>query len=348
MTIIFNSQYLDYLLSFFTSSSLLSTIVFIMKAVVCYRRGSPEVMEIIEVDKPVPRENEVLVKIHASIVTAVDTSSRRPVWKISEGTSRPRRLGYYLAGEVEEVGRKVTKFKKGDPVYGGDVWSPGTYAEYKCMKENGVLAHKPGNISFEEAVTIPYAGCTALPFLKTVGKLKKGHKVLVIGASGGIGIIAVQLARYFGAEVTGVCSTVGVDMVKSLGVVDVIDYSQADFTRNGKTYDIIFDTPAKSSFSKCKNSLTKNGKYLRTVPRPKELLQMFRTLVLSRKKAVFAPMGTRPPFTKRTDLAFLNKLIKNGHIKPVIDRVYPLEQIVEAHRYAENEPKKGNIVISMV
>ncbi|UCC16158.1 MAG: NAD(P)-dependent alcohol dehydrogenase [Dehalococcoidales bacterium] len=318
-----------------------------MKAVACYRPGPPEVMEIIEVDKPLPRDSEVLVKIHASAVTAVDTSYRRPVGNISEGKPRLRRLGYYFAGEVEDVGRKVTKFKKGDSVYGGDVWSPGAYAEYKCLKENGIMARKPANISYEEAVTIPYGGTTALPFLRTVGRIKAGKKVLVIGASGGIGIIAVQLARYFGAEVTGSCSTAGVEMVKSLGVIEVIDYSQEDFTRNGEKYDIIFDTPAKSSFSQCRNSLTKNGKYLTTVPWPRVLLQMFRTPVTSRKKAIFAPMGTRPPFTKRKDLEYLNELIENGHIKPVVDRVFPLEQIVEAHRYAENEPKKGNIVISI-
>lgn len=319
-----------------------------MKAVVCYRRGAPEVMEIIEVDKPVPRDNEVLVKIHASAVTAVDISYRKPLGTVNESKPRLRRLGYYLAGEVEDVGIKVKKFKKGDSVYGGDVWAPGAYAEYKCLKENAVLVRKPEKISFEEAVTIPYAGCTALPFLTTIGRIKEGKKVLVIGASGGIGIIAVQLARYFGAEVTGVCSTTGVEMVKSLGVTEVIDYSQEDFTQNGKTYDIIFDTPAKYSFSRCKNSLTKNGKYLTTVPWPKNLLQMLRTLVMSRKKSIFAPMGTRPPFSKRKDLEYLNQLIENGNIKPVIDRVFPLEQIVEAHRYAENEPKKGNIVISMV
>ncbi|UCD10028.1 MAG: NAD(P)-dependent alcohol dehydrogenase [Dehalococcoidales bacterium] len=304
-------------------------------------------MEIIEVDKPVPRDNEVLVKIHASAVTAVDISYRRPVGNISEGKPRLRRLGYYFAGEVEDVGRKVKKYKKGDPVYGGDVWKPGAYAEYLCLKENGIMARKPGNTSFEEAVTITYGGTTALPFLRTIGRIRKGQKVLVIGASGGIGIIAVQLARYFGAEVTGVCSTAGVELVKSLGVAEVIDYSQEDFTQNVKTYDIIFDTPAKSSFSQCKNSLTKNGKYLTTIPWPKDLLQMFRTLLLSRKKSIFAPMGTRPPFTKRKDLEYLNELIEQGHIKPVVDRVFPLEQIVEAHRYAENEPKKGNIVITI-
>jgi NADPH:quinone reductase-like Zn-dependent oxidoreductase len=301
-------------------------------------------MEIIEVDKPVPRDKEVLVKIHASAVTSVDISSRRPVGSISESKPRLRRLGYYLAGEIEEVGRKVKKFKKGDPVYGGDVWNPGAYAEYKCQKENGILVLKPENITYEEAVTIPYGGSTALPFL---GRIRKDQKVLVIGALGGIGIIAIQLALYFGAEVTGVCSTAGIDVVTALGVKEVIDYSQEDFTKNGKTYDVIFDTPAKYSFSRCKNSLTKNGKYLTTVPWPRDLLQMFRTMIASRKKAIFAPMGTRPPFSKRKDLEYLNQLIENGYIKAVIDRVYPLEQIVEAHRYAENEPKKGNIVISV-
>ena len=318
-----------------------------MKAIVCTKYGPPEVLQLKEIEKPNPRDNEVLITIHASSVTAVDIGYRRSLGHYGIGKTRKRMLGYYLAGEIEEVGKNVKRFKKGDQVYGGDVWSPGAYAEYKCIREKGVLEIKPSNITYDEAATLPYGGLTALPFLRDVGKVRKGQKVLIIGASGGIGTYAIQLARYFGVDVTGVCSTTGLDLVKSLGAAHVIDYTRDDFTKNGQTYDIIFDTPARSSFSRCKGSLTKNGKYLTTVPWPRTILQMLWTSVTGGKKAIFAPMGLRSARKKIKDLVFLNGLFEEGKIKSVIDRCYPLEQIVEAHRYVENGHKKGNVVITM-
>jgi NADPH:quinone reductase-like Zn-dependent oxidoreductase len=318
-----------------------------MKAVICTELGQPEVMQLKEVAKPVPRENEVLIKIYTSIVTVIDLNARRPIMNISPSRIRERRLGYYLAGEVEEIGTNVKRFKKGDRVFGGDVWSKGAYAEYKCTPAKKVRLLKPSTMTFEEAVAIPYGGGTALPFLREAGKIRRGHKVLIIGASGSIGTFAVQLARYFGAEVTGVCSTTGIDLVRSMGANRVIDYTQEDFTKNGRTYDIIFDTPAKYSYSDCKGSLTKNGRYLTTVPWPKDLLQMLWTSIASRKKAIFRPMGLRFASQKARDLAFLQDLSEKEKIKPAIDRVYPLEQIVEAHRYVENGHKKGNVIITV-
>jgi NADPH:quinone reductase-like Zn-dependent oxidoreductase len=320
-----------------------------MKAVVFEEYGSPDVLQLKEVAKPAPKDNEVLIKIHASAVTAVDTGYRRSLGRYTSGKSRQQhRLGYYLAGEVEEVGKDVKRFKKGDHVFGGDVLSAGACAEYKCMPENKVLVIKPANMTYEEAVVLPYGGLTALPFLRDTGKVRKGQKALIIGASGGIGTYAVQLARYFGAEVTGVCSTDNLDYVKSLGAAQVIDYTREDFTQNGQTYDIIFDTPAKSSFSNCKSSLTKHGRYLTTIPWPKELLQMFWTSIAGRKKAIFRPMGLRSARHKTGDLEFLTRLVEAGEIRPVIDCVYPMEQIVEAHRYVEKGHKKGNVVISVL
>jgi len=256
-------------------------------------------------------------------------------------------LGHYLAGEVEETGKDVKRFKKSDRVYGGDVWSVGAFAEYKCIPEKGVLVKIPTNLTFEEAATITYSGLTALPFLRDAGKIRKGQKVLIIGAFGSIGAYAVQLARHYGAEVTGVCSTGKIDLVKSIGASQVIDYFCDDFTKNGQTYDIIFDTPAKSSFARCKNSLTGHGRYLTTVPWPGEILQMLWTSVAGHKKGLFRPMGLRSTRKKTRDLAFLNELFSTGKIKPVIDRCYPLEQVVDAYRYVEKGHKKGNVVITM-
>jgi NADPH:quinone reductase-like Zn-dependent oxidoreductase len=318
-----------------------------MKAIVYTEYGPPTVLKLEEVAKPVPKINEVLIKIHASSVTAIDRGYQRTLGRNNSGKRRKHMLGYYLAGEVETVGKDVRRFKKGDRVYGGDVWSLGAYAEYKCVREKGVLVKIPTGITYEAAATLTYGGLTALPFLRDVGKIRKGQKVLIIGASGSIGTYAVQLARYFGAEVTGVCSTAKIDMVKSLGAIRVIDYTRDDFIKNGQTYDIIFDTPAKSSFSHCKGSLTKNGKYLTTVPWPGELLQMLWTLIASRKKAIFRPMGLRSALRKTRDLVFLSELVEAGKLKPVIDKSFPLEQIVEAHRYVEKGHKKGNVVITV-
>ncbi len=318
-----------------------------MKAVIYTEFGTPEVLKIVEIARPSPRDNEVLVKIFASTLTAIDMGYRRSLSKFSSGKSRAYKLGHYWAGEVEEVGKNVKKYKKGEQVYGGDVWSLGTLAEYKCMHEKGVMVKKPPNMTYEEAATLTYGGLTALPFLRDVGKIRKGQKILIIGASGTIGTYAVQLARYYGAEVTGVCSTAKFDMVKSLGVTHVIDYTCEDFTKNGQTFDIIFDTAGKSSFSKCKNSLSKNGKYLTTVPWPGELLSMLWTSVAGRKKAAFRPMGLRSTRKKIRDLLFLNQLFEAEVIKPVIDKSFQLQQIIEAYRYIENRHKKGNVVITI-
>lgn len=215
------------------------------------------------------------------------------------------------------------------------------------MSEKGVLEIKPSNITYEEAAALTYGGLTALSYLRDNGKVHKGHKVLIIGASGSIGSYAVQLARNFGAEVTGVCSTAGLDLIKSLGAATVIDYTREDFTKNGQTYDVIFDTPVKSSFSACKKSLTKNGRYLTTVPWPTVLLQMLWTSIASKKKAIFSAKGLKSARKKTQGLLILKDLVEVGKIKPVIDRIFPMEQIVEAHRYAEAEHKKGNIIITV-
>ena len=216
----------------------------------------------------------------------------------------------------------------------------GAYAEYKCMPENGALAIKPANMSYEEAASVPNGALTALPFLRDKGKIQSGQTVLIYGASGSVGTAAVQLARYYGAEVTGVCSTANLEWVKSLGADQVIDYTQEDFTENGKTYDIIFDTVGKRSFSECKGSLTDEGIYLTTVPTPVMMLQALWTAKSGGKKVKFAATGLRPAREKIKDLVFLTELIEAGKIKPVIDRCYPLEQIVEAHRYVETRAQK--------
>jgi NADPH:quinone reductase-like Zn-dependent oxidoreductase len=316
-----------------------------VKAIVYTEFGPPEVLKLREIPKPVHQDDEVLIKVKATSITDIDRGFQRSLGIGNPEKDGQRLLGHYLAGVVEEVGKNVTRFKKHDQVYGGDVWSVGTFAEYKCIRENGILVKKPAAMSYEAAAVLVYGGLTALPFLRGVGKIRKGQKVLVIGASGSIGTYAVQLAKYYGAEVTGVCSTSKIDLVKSLGATQVIDYTRDDFTKNGQLYDIIFDTPGKSSFSRCKKSLTKNGKYLTTVPWPSVLLQMLWTSIVGGKKALFAPMGLRSTRKKIQDLLYLNELVESGKLKPVIDRAYPLEQIVDAYHYIEKGHKKGNITI---
>jgi NADPH:quinone reductase-like Zn-dependent oxidoreductase len=316
-----------------------------MKAIVYTKFGPPEVLQLHEVEKPTPKGNEVLIKIVATTVVKED-----PDWRASPGLNgilKPRHpiLGQELAGEVEAIGRDVTRFSPGDQVFGID--SFGAYAEYKCMPENGALAIKPVNMSYKEAASIPNGALTALPFLRDKGAIQSGQTVLIYGASGSVGAAAVQIARYYGAKVTGVCSTTNLDWVKSLGADQVIDYTQEDFTENGKTYDIIFDTVGKLSFSQCKGSLTTEGIYLSTVPTPEILLQALLTAKGRGKKVKFAAAGLRPASEKIKDLDFLTELIEAGKLKPVIDKCYPLEQIVEAHRYVEKGHKKGNVVITV-
>jgi len=316
-----------------------------MKAIVYTKFGPPDVLQLQEVEKPTPKDNEVLVKIVATTVVKEDPDMRAS--RGFNGFLKPRHpiLGQEFAGEVEATGRDVTRFKQGDQVYGMDMF--GAYAEYKCMPENGALAIKPANISFEEAASVPNGALTALPFLRDKCNIQSEQTVLIYGASGSVGTAAVQLAKYYGAEVTGICSTTNLEWVKSLGVNQVIDYTREDFTQNSKTYDIIFDTVGKRSFSECKGSLTDEGIYLATVPTPVIMLQVLWTAKGGSKKVKFVAAGLRPAREKIKDLVFLTKLIEAGKIKPVIDRCYPLEQMAEAHRYVEQGHKKGNVVITV-
>ncbi len=316
-----------------------------MKAIVYTKFGPPEVLQLKEVEKPTPKENEVLIKIFATTVVKEDPDMRASPG--FNGLLKPRNpiLGQELAGVVEAIGRKVTRFSPGDQVYGMDMF--GAYAEYKCMPENGALVIKPVNISYEDAASIPNGALTALPFLRDKGRIRSGQTVLIFGASGSVGTAAVQIASYFGAKVTGVCSTANLEMVKSLGAEQVIDYTREDFTKNGKTYDIIFDTVGKCSYSQCKGSLTDQGIYLSTVPSPLMMLQALWPTGSGNKKVKFVAAGLRPAREKIKDLAFISELIEAGKFKPVIDRCFPLEQMAEAHRYVEKGHKKGNVVITV-
>ena len=316
-----------------------------MKAIVYTRFGPPEVLHLQEVEKPTPKANEVLIRIYATTVVTEDPDMRASPG--FNGFLKPRHpiLGQELAGEVEATGRNVTRFGPGDQVFGIGMF--GAHAEYRCMPEDGALAIKPVSLSYEEAASVPNGALTALPFLRDRGKIRSGQTVLIYGASGSVGAAAVQLARYYGAKVTGVCSTSNLEWVKSLGADQVIDYTQEDFTEDGKTYDVIFDTVGKRSFSECKGSLTDEGIYLATVPTPAIVLQALWSAKSGSKKVRFAAAGLRPAREKIKDLVFLTELIEAGKITAVIDRCYPLEQIIEAHRYVEQGHKKGNVVITV-
>ncbi len=306
-----------------------------MKAIVYTRYGPPEVLRLQEVDKPAPRDREVLVKVHATTVTIGDTIMRSlkipgPRWqrllsRIYLGVGRPKRaiLGMELAGEVESVGRKETRFKPGDPVFASTfAVNFGGYAEYKCLPENGVMAIKPANLTYEEAAAVPGGGMTALQCLKK-GKICRGQKVLIYGAAGAVGTYAVQLARrHFGAEVTGVCSGANLELVKSLGASRVLDYTRQDFTLSGETCDVVFDAVGKLAPAQGKKALKPGGVYINV-------------------------HGASDGADRRANLLVLKELIEAGKIKPVIDRHYPLEQVAEAHRYVEKGHKKGNVVITV-
>ena len=324
-----------------------------MRAIVYTRYGPPEVLQLKEVPKPTPKDDEVLIRIHATVATTAEIAGRKGVpflVRFFTGLRRPRKtiLGGEFAGEIEAAGKDVTRFKEGDRVFAAPGTSYGTYAEYKCMPEEGALAAMPANASFEGAAAICEGGLTALPFLRDNGGIQSGQRVLVNGAAGAVGTSAVQLARVFGAEVTGVCSTSNVELVKSLGADEVVDYTTEDFTRTGQSYDIIFDAVGKSSFSRCKGALNRGGVYLTTVPSLAIMLQTLSTSKIGSNRAAIAFTGLRSSSAKTKDLVFLRELAEAGKIRPVIDRRYPLEQTVEAHRYVEGGHKKGNVVITVV
>ena len=330
-----------------------------MKAVVYTEYGPPEVLRLKEVEKPIPNDNEILIRVYATPVNYGDIITRNfaniPVrefnmpalfllpTRISFGFRKPKNtiLGSELAGEVEATGKDVEKFKNGDHVFAYTSMKMGANAEYLCMPEDKMVGIKPDNMTFEEAACVPYGGIMALSHLRKVN-VQSGQKVLINGASGGIGSLAVQLAKSSGAEVTGVCGTPRLEYVKSLGADKVIDYTKEDFTKSGETYDLIYDILGRSSLSRCKDSLTQNGRYLLASFKMGKVFQMIRTSIVGKKKVICA-IGSE----KQEDMALLKKLVEAGKIKTIIDRTFPLEQAAEAHRYVEAGLKKGHIVLTL-
>lgn len=328
-----------------------------MKAIVYTQYGSPDVLQLQDVVRPAPKDNEILIRIRATSVGFGDVLARKfntitprsfsmPFFfwlpaRLAFGLRKPRKpiLGSEFAGEVEAVGKAVKRFKAGDRVFGYCGPNMGAYAEYLCMPENGIVAHKPANLTYEEAAAVPYGALTALNLLRKV-RIERGQKVLINGASGGIGSYALQLAKDFGAEVTGVCSTPRLALVKALGADKVIDYTREDFTRNGETYDLIVDILGKTAFSRAKNSLTPNGRLLYASFKLRHLVQMAWTSRFSRRKIICALSVEKPE-----DLVFVRELVEAGKLKPIVDRCYPLEQAAAAHRYAETGQKAGSIVL---
>ncbi len=319
-----------------------------MKAALYTQYGSPDVLQIKELEKPLPQDNQVLVKVHATTVSAVDSifrSGRDFSARLFWGITKPRHhiLGSTFAGEVESIGKDVRDYQPGERVFGISGTSLGAHVEYLCLEADALLTTIPATIDYDEAVATT-ASLTPLYFMRELTTIQEGQKVLVNGASGAVGSFAVQLAKYYGAEVTGVCSGRNIELVKSLGADHVIDYTRDDFSKNHNHYDIIFDAVGKSSFSQSKAALTENGLYMTISVSPAILWQMFWTSRFGTKKAVVGFAGLN---YKAEDLVFAKELVKAGEIKSLIDRCYPLSEIAEAHRYVDTGRKKGNVIITM-
>jgi NADPH:quinone reductase-like Zn-dependent oxidoreductase len=322
-----------------------------MKAIVCQKYGPPDVLQLKEVNKPIPKNNEVLIRVYSVFVGIEDIMQRtgKPYFgRVIFGLTKPKKpiFGSEFCGEIEEAGKDVRLFKKGDSVFGVTGAAFGCYAEYICMPEAGLLSKRPSNLTNEEAAPI----CGALAawnLLKAIANIQNGQKVLIYGASGSIGLAAVQIAKLFGAEVTGVCSLSNQELVKSLGADNIIDNTDEDFTKNGLTYDVILDVSGKASSIQFKNSLSERGFYLTTYPTISVLFQSFRTSMFKGKKVVFSATGLKPVSER---LAFLKELIilfKEGKLKTVLDQNFQLEQMVEAHRYIERGLERGNVVVTI-
>jgi NADPH:quinone reductase-like Zn-dependent oxidoreductase len=331
-----------------------------MKAVIVTQYGSPDVLKVQEIQKPIPNDHEILIKVHATSVGYGDLLGRNfsnisssqfnmpfIFWflaKVVMGWSTPKIqvLGSEFSGIVESVGKTVTKFKTGDAVFGTCGQSYGAYAEYVCLSQDGLVTHKPTNLSHEEAAIIPYGASTAYSLLTGLN-LQHGQKVLINGASGSIGSATVQLAKYFGAEVTGVCSTPRMDYVKALGADHIIDYTQQDFTQNGETYDVIFDVLGRGSFNKAKNSLKPQGRYVYASFKMKQVFQMLWTSIRGDKRVLCILSGD-----SQKDLIEIKKLIETGKFKAMVDRSYPLDKTAEAHWYVEKGSKRAGVAITVV
>lgn len=323
-----------------------------MKAVVCTKYGPPEVLRIVEIEKPVPKDHEILVRVHATTVSAADYRVRSfavpaSFWlpaKMALGFGKPRKsiLGMEISGKVEAIGKNVKTYKKGDDVFAATLQSFGGYAEYICIAEDSAIATKPTVFTYEAAAAIPIGARTAWHYLKHIAEIKPGQKILIYGASGSVGTYAVQLAKYFGAEVTGVCSSSNLNLVRSIGADKVIDYTKVDFTKAYENYDIIFVTVDKCPFAVCRNALNKTGVYM-NIGRPMPSLEMIWASLTSEIKVV---VGKNVPESAET-LFILKSIAEQGILKPIIDRIYSLDQIIEAHRYADKGHKKGNLVIAI-
>lgn len=324
-----------------------------MKAIVHTKYGPPDELQILEVGKPVPGNNEVLIKIHATIVTTTDCNARNFTFvpksfllfaRIMFGFKKPRIkiLGIDLAGEIEAIGKDVKLFKAGDHVFGSPGTKFGGHAEYVCVSENGALAIKPADFSWEKAAAISLAGNTALFYIRDLAKIKPGQTILIHGASGAIGTYAVQLAKYYGAEVTGVCSATNAALVKSLGAEKVIDYTKDDYTKSDEKYDFVFNVIGKTTFSQCKGILKPKGIYLNNMMEVNDFLKVLWTSIVGGKK-IKGGVSTE----RAENLNFFIELIESGKLIPVIDRVYPLERTAEAFQYVEQGHKKGNVIITI-